>query len=154
MKMNSTCAGAGRLMAGSVALTLTLVTLSSMAAPPRERRAVPPQWHGHIERFHEHDWHLWREGHWARTRHDGRLGWWWIVGSSWYFYPTPVYPYPNPWEPPPMTMANPALTAPPPTAYWYYCDASGGYFPYVPECAAGWRPVPATPVEPMSPPPR
>jgi hypothetical protein len=82
----------------------------------------------------------------VRTRHDGRLGWWWIVGSSWYFYPTPVYPYPNPWEPPPIT-----LTAPPPTAYWYYCDASRGYFPYVPECASGWRPVPATPAEPMQP---
>jgi hypothetical protein len=146
MRMNSNLASAGRLMTGTVALALALATLSSTAAPPRERRAAPPPWRGHIERFHEHDWNLWREGRWVRTRHDGRLGWWWIVGSSWYFYPTPVYPYPNPWEPPPIT-----LTAPPPTAYWYYCDASRGYFPYVPECASGWRPVPATPAEPMQP---
>ncbi len=23
------------------------------------------------------------------------MGWWRVLGASWYFYPTPVYPYPN-----------------------------------------------------------
>jgi hypothetical protein len=28
---------------------------------------------------------------------------------------------------------------------WYYCDASKTYYPYVKECASGWRAVPAQP---------
>ena len=31
----------------------------------------------------------WGGGHWLHDRHDGRLGWWWVVGPSWYFYPRP-----------------------------------------------------------------
>jgi len=58
------------------------------------------RWHGHIERFHEHDWDLCRRGYWRHEFHDGRWGWWWIVGPIWYYYPEPVYPYPNPYEPP------------------------------------------------------
>ncbi|MDE2344613.1 MAG: hypothetical protein KGL63_14705 [Betaproteobacteria bacterium] len=26
---------------------------------------------------------------------------------------------------------------------WYYCDAAGGYYPYVQSCPQPWRPVPA-----------
>jgi hypothetical protein len=26
---------------------------------------------------------------------------------------------------------------------WYYCDASKTYYPYVKQCASGWREVPA-----------
>ena len=29
------------------------------------------QWHGNIERFHDHDWGVWRGGHWAHARHGG-----------------------------------------------------------------------------------
>ncbi|WP_233867326.1 hypothetical protein [Paraburkholderia adhaesiva] len=28
---------------------------------------------------------------------------------------------------------------------WYFCDASKTYYPYVKECASGWRAVPAQP---------
>lgn len=28
-----------------------------------------------------------------------------------------------------------------PPGYWYYCDASGQYYPYVATCASGWRGV-------------
>ena len=28
---------------------------------------------------------------------------------------------------------------------WYYCDAAKMYYPYVKQCAGGWREVPATP---------
>lgn len=73
------------LVFGALAVALALLTLSSSALAQRERRAVAPQWRGDIGRFHEHDWGLWRGGHWARTRHDGRLGWWWVVGTNWYF---------------------------------------------------------------------
>jgi hypothetical protein len=29
--------------------------------------------------------------------------------------------------------------------YWYYCDNPPGYYPYVPQCPSGWRPVAPTP---------
>ena len=107
-------------------------------------------WHGHIERFHERDFHVWREGRWEHRDHDGRYGWWWLAAGSWYFYPSPIYPYPDPYAPPvvvapPVVSAAPAA-APPPPQYWYYCDSAGGYYPYVPACPSGWRVVPATPV--------
>jgi hypothetical protein len=25
--------------------------------------------------------------------------------------------------------------------YWYYCDATKGYYPYVKECPTGWQKV-------------
>jgi hypothetical protein len=68
------------------------------------------------------------------------------VGPAWYWYPAPVYPYPNPYTPPVVVQAPPPTPQPqslPQT--WYYCDGPAGYYPYVPECASGWRAVPATP---------
>lgn len=29
------------------------------------------------------DYAVWRSGRWYRTKHDGRLGWWWVVGRGW-----------------------------------------------------------------------
>jgi hypothetical protein len=104
---------------------------------------------GHIERFHERDYHVWREGHWEHRYHGGRYGWWWIAAGLWYFYPAPIYPWPDPYAPPvvvaPPVVSAPEAAAPPPAQYWYYCDSAGGYYPYVPECPSGWRAVPATP---------
>jgi hypothetical protein len=51
---------------------------------------------GERRSFDDHDWTLWRGGHWAHEHHDGRLGWWWVAGDDWFFYPDPVYPYPDP----------------------------------------------------------
>jgi hypothetical protein len=115
-------------------------------------------WHGHIERFHEHDWDMWRGGGWHHEFHDGRWGWWWVVGPTWYFYPQPVYPYPNPYEPPVAVVVppqQPATPAPPPPTpqNWYYCEGARGYYPYVPACPGGWRVVPATPGTPPASPP-
>lgn len=45
----------------------------------------------------------------------------------------------------------PAQTAPDamPPGYWYFCQAAGGYYPYVRECPGGWRKVaPMPPVKP------
>jgi hypothetical protein len=122
--------------------------LPSSAVAQRDRHP-PPGWHGDITRFHEHDWALWRDGRWAHERHDGRLGWWWVVGGTWYFYPWPVYPYPSPWYPPPIEITAPQThdPLPPPTPYWYYCAASKSYYPYARTCPGGWKQVPAVPAD-------
>jgi len=147
--------GTGRRAAqgiGALAAVAALLLTAAAAlaqAPQRQHperpgvhRAPPPaaQWRGDIRRFHEHDWRLWRDGRWTHGRHDGRIGWWWVVGPTWYFYPAPVYPYPNPYEPPPLELA-----APPPAQFWYYCEEYKGYYPYVRTCPGGWKQVPATP---------
>ncbi|OHX11047.1 hypothetical protein BI343_05565 [Chromobacterium amazonense] len=104
---------------------------------------------------------VWRGGYWNHGYYHGRLGWWWVVGGSWYFYSAPVYPYPSLYAPPavavvPAVPAVPAVPmAPPPPAVnpapqqaaqvWYYCKASKQYYPYVSECPGGWKTVPAQP---------
>ncbi len=68
-----------------------------------------------------------------------------------YAYPAPVYAYP-----PVVVQASPpvyieqgslqALPAQPQVrGDWYYCAASGAYYPNVAECPAGWQRVPAQP---------
>jgi hypothetical protein len=107
----------------------------------RGRHVAPrPAWHGEIARFHEHDSGVWRGGRWHRGRHDGRLGWWWIVAGSWYFYPTRLDTYPDPYQPPVVLVPQ----APSPTRYWYYCTNPAGYYPYIAQCAVDWKRVPAT----------
>ena len=121
-------------------------------------------WHGgEMRHFSEREWGHWRGGNWRHARHEGRLGWWWIVGGVWYFYPQPVYPYPDPYVPPvvieqqpPVVVAPqpPVVVAPqapaaapqaPQAQNWYYCEDSKTYYPYVNTCASGWKQVPATP---------
>jgi hypothetical protein len=140
-----------RLTAVALATAIGMAAVSGPGfAQPRGHEV----WRGDIARFHERDWGVWRGGHWYHGNHGGRLGWWWIAGGIWYFYPAPIYPYPNPYEPPPAVLVTPpADPPPPPTQYWYYCDASRGYYPYVPTCPGGWRQVPATPpgVQPTPP---
>ena len=81
-----------------------------------------------------------------------RFGFGVVIGAPFYpwYYP-PYYYYP------PAVVAVPApqttyieqgsRTAPPQrTSYWYYCEASRTYYPYVKECPEGWlRVVPQTP---------
>ncbi len=103
-----------------------------------ERRDHDPHgggWRDHdIHRFHDHDFDYWQHGRWIRGRHDGREGWWWVVGPTWYYYPQPVYPYPSPYVPP---VVAPTANA------WYYCPPSGAYYPYVATCPVPWQVVPA-----------
>ena len=67
-------------------------------------------------------------------------------GPGW--YPAPYY------YPPAVIVAPPA--APPvyverndapaqSQGYWYYCETSRGYYPYVKECPGGWKAVPPAP---------
>lgn len=92
-------------------------------------------------------------------------------GSPYPFYPYPyaAYPYPYVYSPPPVVVTQPpqpqvyieqgsGSTAPaqisPPAnsasngngqGYWYYCEQSDGYYPYVKECPAGWKQVTPSP---------
>jgi len=114
------------------------------ARPPRGGPPPGPGWRGDIHHFADHDWHVWRGGHWHHGAHGGRPGWWWIVGPTWYFYPAPTYPWPNPYEPaPPWSVPVPVPSAPP-VQFWYFCDASQRFYPYVATCPGGWRQMPAT----------
>lgn len=77
------------------------------------------------------------------------------------FYPVAPGPYYYPYAPVPYyyppAVAVPIapdnyveqgqpVTAPAQTSgSWYYCDASKTYYPYVKQCAGGWREVPAQP---------
>lgn len=123
---------------------------SNPAVPPRAQppTALPeeggppsvtagPHWHGDISQFRQHDMRVWQGGHWRHQRHGGRLGWWWVVGGLWYYYPEPVYPYPDPFAPP---LAGRPLAG---GRYWYYCQSAEQYYPYATACPEGWRPVPA-----------
>ena len=102
-------------------------------------------WRGDIHRFYEHDYDRWRGGRWWHGRHEGRLGWWWLVGGLWYFYPAPVYPHPDPYRPPIIVNvpAPPVEQAPP--QFWYYCANPRGYYPYVTQCFSTWQRVLAAP---------
>jgi hypothetical protein len=95
-----------------------------------------------IGRFHEGDLDRWRGGHWFHGEHLGRLGWWWVVGGAWYFYPAPVYPSPDPYVPPAVvTQVPPSPPTPSPPPYWYFCPSVKGYYPSVAECPEGWSRV-------------
>ena len=75
------------------------------------------------------------------------------VGPYWGPYWGPAYyPYPY-YYPPPVVVAAPPAPAqyverqdqPLQQGYWYYCESSRGYYPYVKECPSGWRAVPPAP---------
>jgi len=102
-------------------------------------------------------------GGWQR----GGSGWWGVglgLGLGW---SAPYYDSPYGWGPgyyapydpqvvvvqAPQYQEQPAVPAQgsvaPPSAQnsasWYYCGSSQSYYPYVNQCAEGWRTVPAAP---------
>jgi len=147
----------GAIEARVIRVALAVAAILPSVPALAQRHEEDRRWHGDIARFHEHDWDLWRGGRWAHEAHDGRLGWWWVAGGAWYFYPAPVYPYPDPYEPPVTVAAAPSVVPPAPLPKtWYYCEAAQGYYPYVPTCPGGWKAMPASPVPPANsaPPPQ
>lgn len=93
-----------------------------------------------VGRFTPRERALWTHGRWWHGRHRGRLGWWWFVDGSWFFYDAPVYPYPEVvsetyYDEPSEDYGD----------YWYYCRDPEGYYPYVRSCHGAWEPVPAQP---------
>lgn len=127
-----------------------LAVVAALLGSPFGARGMPVergrpgrvQWwrHGDIRRFHREDLGRWRAGRWVHGRHFGRLGWWWVVGGVWYFYPAPVYPYPDPYLPP-TVMASPPPPGQPPVQYWYYCPSLKAYYPHVADCPEAWMQV-------------
>ena len=106
---------------------------------PNPGPARPSPWGGDIQRFHDRDFDYWKQGRWFHGPHEGRDGWWWIVGGLWYFYSTPVYPYPDPFTPSTVIIETaPAVPVPAGPQYWY-CSDPIGYYPYVPRCYAEWQ---------------
>ena len=121
------------------ALTLAVAALVVPGSAGAARAEVEHWRHGDIARFHHEDLGRWRGGRWFHGEHFGRLGWWWIVDGSWFFYPAPAYPYPDPYIPPSVVAeAPPPQSAP---QYWYYCPSANGYYPHVMSCPEGWTPV-------------
>jgi len=59
-----------------------------------------------------------------------------------YYSPPVVYAPPTAYMPPPQPMV---LASQPQAAVWYFCQASGQYFPYAQECSSGWQAHPAIP---------
>lgn len=67
------------------------------------------------------------------------------------------YPYAATYYSPPVVFASPpivtyaappqplVLAAQPQPPVWYFCEASGQYFPYVQSCTSGWLTQPALP---------
>lgn len=82
----------------------------------------------------------WQQGGWRHVEHNGYLGWWWVVGDSWFFYPAPIYPYPLYIGPDYYYNYYDYYSTP--TYYWYYCEDPAGYYPTVQECNGPWEPVP------------
>jgi len=60
----------------AVALLVWTTWMTIFAGPIRAApwRGGGPRWHGDIERFHEHDFVVWRGGHWIHGWHTGRFG--------------------------------------------------------------------------------
>ena len=132
-----------RLIGAVMTAVLALTALSAAPAPAQERRHEE-RWREErrhdegwrdrdIRRFRDHDFDRWHGGRWVHGRHGGRLGWWWIVGPTWYFYPRPIYPSPDPYVPP---YVAPGASA------WYYCPPAQSYYPYVATCPVPWQIVP------------
>lgn len=86
------------------------------------------------------------ENSWADHRSHSHFGFY--VGIPWVF-PPPYYYYPPrvvvlPPAPPPVYIEQAPAAAPAPS-YWYYCEASRAYYPYVKDCPGGWMAVAPTP---------
>ena len=103
--------------------------------------------HGHFNGHHHKSF-----GHHHHGHHHGAAFVGFGVGFaypwSWY-YPPPYY-YPGYYYPQPVTYVEQGAAPAPaePAGWWYYCEASRTYYPYVKECPSGWQRVPALPPPP------
>jgi hypothetical protein len=68
-----------------------------------------------------------------------------VAAPFWYPYPYPVYP------PPVVAESSPPVYLQqdqPQQQYWYYCQGTQAYYPYVKECPGGWLQVAPQPSPP------
>ena len=61
-----------------------------------------------------------------------------------YYYPAPVYA-PVVVAPPQPVQYVERNDQPLQSGYWYYCEPSRAYYPYVKECSSAWKAVPPSP---------
>ncbi len=138
-----------------------IIPPSARTAPRAHVRISPqfeaarPRFGARRDNFHGRDFarlntrelSTWRSGRWLHQEHAGFLGWWWVLGNDWYFYPQPVYPYPTF-----ISDYHIPVPMPLPPQYRYYCDNPPGYYPDVQGCYDGWQAVPVS-LSPSLPPP-
>lgn len=112
-------------------------------------------WHGGGGGWHGGGWG-WRGVGWGPRVFVGAGPaapfWWYPYYGYPYAYAYP-YPYGYPaYSSPVMVESSPQTyiqQETPAQQYWYYCQSSQGYYPYVTECPAGWqRVVPQPPPPP------
>lgn len=69
--------------------------------------------------------------------------------SPYWYYPPPYYYYPPtvvvPASPPVYVERSDVAPDQSQQGWWYYCDTSRGYYPYVQSCPSGWQRVPPAP---------
>lgn len=102
--------------------------------------------HGHVRAFHGHT-HVFHGGPRAHVFIGVGPRFWWGPPWPYYAYPYPYYPEPLVIERQPDVYVQQQPPAPQPY-YWYYCEESKTYYPYVQQCPGGWKTV----VPPTSPP--
>lgn len=110
---------------------------------------------GHVGHGHSHFKGHHHHGHHHSTTFVG-VGFGFAYPWSWYGYYPPPYYYPGYYYPQPVAypaepvtyveQSAPAQTEP--AGWWYYCETSRTYYPYVKECPNGWQRVPALPPPP------
>jgi hypothetical protein len=105
----------------------------------------------------------WGGGHWGGGHHGGHWGWGAgaVIGgalvagallSPWYYRPYYYYPsytvveYPEPTVYYQQPVAPAAVTVAPSAPadagnWWYYCNDTRSYYPYVQSCASQWQRV-------------
>ena len=65
-----------------------------------------------------------------------------LYAPYWYYPPPPpVYYYPIPPASPSVYVER----GEPAEHWWYYCEQTRAYYPYVKECPGGWKRVPPAP---------
>lgn len=104
-------------------------------------------WHGGGGNWHGGGWH---GGHWSGNIWIGPGWgwgpWWWGPGYPYYPYYS-YYPY---YASPGAVEQQPIYTEEAPQrhrqSYWYYCEDSRAYYPYVKQCPKGWMKVVPSPV--------
>jgi hypothetical protein len=64
------------------------------------------------------------------------------------YHPAPAY-YPA--SPPVYVEREGQAQEAPPQSWWYYCEQTRSYYPYVKSCPGGWQRVPPTPSSQGSP---
>jgi hypothetical protein len=137
---------AGRALAGSGHANVQLARENRRQHVRRHIRRHIVRHHrfkvGHVRHLNAVQLRHWHGGKWWHGKRHGRLGWWWLAGGIWYWYPERVGAYPT-------EISAEAVYDYAPEGQsddsWYYCSDPEGYYPYVKSCNGDWKRVPIQP---------